>query len=79
MIVVSHVGAWMRLPTLLMIQPKSGRFLLTGSAVPVGHPVHSGAGRIVARRMRPLSLAERDLVVPTVSLRQMLEAHCTDL
>lgn len=53
--------------------PSPGRFLLTGSAVPVGHPVHSGAGRIVARRMRPLSLAERDLVVPTVSLGQMLD------
>jgi predicted AAA+ superfamily ATPase len=51
-----------------------GRFLLTGSAVPLGHPVHSGAGRIVTRRMRPLSLAERDLVTPSVSLRQMLEA-----
>jgi predicted AAA+ superfamily ATPase len=55
-------------------EPSPGRFLLTGSAVPVGHPVHSGAGRIVTRRMRPLSLAERDLVEPTVSLRLMLEA-----
>jgi predicted AAA+ superfamily ATPase len=54
--------------------PSPGRFLLTGSAVPVGHPVHSGAGRIVTRRMRPLSLAERDLIAPTVSLRRMLEA-----
>jgi uncharacterized protein len=54
--------------------PSPGRFLLTGSAVPLGHPVHSGAGRIVTRRMRPLSLAERDLIAPTVSLHQMLEA-----
>jgi predicted AAA+ superfamily ATPase len=54
--------------------PSPGRFLLTGSAVPLGHPVHSGAGRIVTRRMRPLSLAERDLVAPTVSIRQLLEA-----
>jgi uncharacterized protein len=54
--------------------PSPGRFLLTGSAVPFGHPVHSGAGRIVTRRMRPLSLAERDLVAPAVSLRQMLGA-----
>ncbi|GLY15710.1 ATPase AAA [Kineosporia sp. NBRC 101677] len=54
--------------------PSPGRFLLTGSAVPLGHPVHSGAGRIVTRRMRPLSLAERDLVSPTVSLSKMLQS-----
>lgn len=54
--------------------PSPGRFLLTGSAVPLGHPVHSGAGRIVARRMRPLSLVERDLVASSVSLGEMLRS-----
>jgi uncharacterized protein len=50
-----------------------GRFLLTGSATPVTGPMHSGAGRIVRLRMRPMSLAERGLPdVPTVSLRQLL-------
>lgn len=49
-----------------------GKFLLTGSAVPVDAPTHSGAGRIVQLRMRPLSLAERDLAVPTVSLGRLL-------
>ncbi len=38
-----------------------GSYLLTGSAAPAGAPVHSGAGRIVSLRMRPLSLAERAL------------------
>jgi hypothetical protein len=49
-----------------------GRFLLTGSAEPVDTPTHSGAGRIVQLRMRPMSLAERGLTEPTVSLRRLL-------
>ncbi|MGH3614294.1 MAG: ATP-binding protein [Pseudonocardia sp.] len=49
-----------------------GRFLLTGSAVPVEQPTHSGAGRIVTLRMRPLSLSERQRVPPTVSLAELL-------
>ena len=36
-----------------------GRFLLTGSAEPTEEPTHTGAGRIVRLRMRPLGLAER--------------------
>ncbi len=49
-----------------------GRFLLTGSAVSADKPAHSGAGRIVQLRMRPLSLAERNIVNPTVSLGSIL-------
>jgi uncharacterized protein len=49
-----------------------GRFLLTGSASPVNAPTHSGAGRIVRLRMRPMSLSERGLESPTVSLRDLL-------
>lgn len=37
----------------------SGSFLLTGSTEPPVWPAHSGAGRIVSIRMRPLSLHER--------------------
>jgi predicted AAA+ superfamily ATPase len=48
-----------------------GRYLLTGSAAPRA-PTHSGAGRIVTVRMRPMSLAERGLAAPTVSLRDLL-------
>ena len=51
-----------------------GSFLLTGSATPAaGVPVHSGAGRIVSVRMRPLTLGERGLARPTVSLAGLLE------
>lgn len=46
----------------------AGRFLLTGSANPRDARIHSGAGRIVNLRMRPLSFAERQLQAPTVSL-----------
>lgn len=49
-----------------------GRFLLTGSASPVSAPTHSGAGRIVRLRMRPMSLSERGVETPTVSLRRLL-------
>ncbi len=56
-----------------------GRFLLTGSAVPAEAPVHSGAGRIVSLRMRPLSLAERGLTRPTVSLAALLSGTRPDV
>ncbi|MGL5911345.1 MAG: ATP-binding protein [Phycicoccus sp.] len=49
-----------------------GRFLLTGSAAPTEAPVHTGAGRIVTARMRPLSLAERGLEQATVGLAELL-------
>lgn len=49
-----------------------GRFLLTGSASPAGVETHSGAGRIVSIRMRPLALAERRVEQPSVSLRKLL-------
>ncbi|HEY5296250.1 MAG TPA: DUF4143 domain-containing protein [Gaiellaceae bacterium] len=50
----------------------AGQFLLTGSAAPLEQPVHSGAGRIVSIRMRPLALSERQLGGPTVSLARLL-------
>jgi predicted AAA+ superfamily ATPase len=49
-----------------------GQFLLAGSASPQTPPTHSGAGRIVSVRMRPLALAERGLNEPTVSLQELL-------
>lgn len=49
-----------------------GRFLLTGSASPEAAGTHSGGGRIVSLRMRPLSLAERVGAPPTVSLAELL-------
>lgn len=47
-------------------------FLLTGSASPTDPPTHSGAGRIVRVRLRPMTLSERGVGVPTVSLAQLL-------
>lgn len=52
-----------------------GSYLLTGSAIPEEDgegPIHSGAGRIVPIRMRPLSLAERALGPATVRLSDLL-------
>jgi len=55
------------------------QFLLTGSASPATAPTHSGAGRIVTVRMRPLSLAERQLDTATVSLRDLLTGRRADV
>ena len=48
------------------------RFLLTGSAGPTTPPSHSGAGRIVTLRMRPMALCERGVGEPAVRLRDLL-------
>ncbi len=47
-----------------------GSYLLAGSASE--HGAHTGAGRILTLRMRPLTLSERGVETPTVSLRRML-------
>lgn len=49
-----------------------GSFLLAGSAAPLRAPTHSGAGRIVTLRMRPLALTERRGERAAVSLRELL-------
>ncbi|MDE0496850.1 MAG: DUF4143 domain-containing protein [Acidimicrobiaceae bacterium] len=73
------IDEWQRLPASLDVvrravdaDPRTPRFLLTGSAAPAELPAHSGAGRIVTVRMRPMSLAERGLSTPTVSLGTLL-------
>src|SRR3954447_15419562 len=50
---------WDRVRRAVDDRDPPGPFLLTGSVAPKGTGVHTGAGRIVAMRMRPLSLAER--------------------
>lgn len=50
------------------------RFLLTGSATPSDASIHSGAGRILSIRMRPMSLAERGLTTPAVVLSDLLDS-----
>ena len=73
------VDEWQRVPAVWDAVRRAvdrgsapGRFLLTGSAGPATPPTHSGAGRIVTVRMRPLSLSERGIGTPSVSLKSLL-------
>lgn len=73
------VDEWQRLPAVWDIVRRAvdadrspGRFFLTGSATPDGPPTHSGAGRIVRLRMRPLAFCERGVADPSVSLSELL-------
>lgn len=50
----------------------AGSLLLTGSAATRTPGTHSGAARIVSVRMRPLTLAERGVGAPSVSLAALL-------
>ncbi|MEW6582780.1 MAG: DUF4143 domain-containing protein [Actinomycetota bacterium] len=76
------VDEWQRLPSswdLIRRAVDDGAppasYLLTGSAVPMEQPAHSGAGRIPSVRLRPLSLAERGVGDPTVSLGALLSGE----
>lgn len=51
---------------------EAGSYLLTGSASVEGVATHSGAGRIASLRMRPMTLAERGIAEPSVSLHEVL-------
>lgn len=51
---------------------RPGRFILTGSASPKSPATHSGAGRILPIRMRPMTLPERGVGSPTVGLGELL-------
>ncbi|GAA4842586.1 DUF4143 domain-containing protein [Luteimicrobium xylanilyticum] len=67
-----YPASWDRVRRAVDDGAEPGRFLLTGSSTPRGVSVHSGAGRIVGLRMRPMSLYERRIAEPTVSLSAML-------
>lgn len=68
-----HPAVWERVRMAVDDNRAGGQFLLAGSAgVAPGVRIHSGAGRIVRLAMRPMSLAERGLIDPTVSLRELL-------
>ncbi len=73
------IDEWQRLPAswdlvrrAVDADPTPARFILTGSAAPADTPTHSGAGRIVTVRMRPMALSERHLATPTVRLASLL-------
>lgn len=64
---------WDRVRRAVDADSSGGRFILTGSSgLAPGVPIHSGAGRIVSMRMRPLSFAERGVCEPTISLHKLL-------
>lgn len=71
-----HVPAvWDRVRRAVDSGAPAGRFLLTGPASPIETGTHSGGGRIVSLRMRPLSLAERLDVPATVSMAGLLSGE----
>ncbi|MDR1294858.1 MAG: DUF4143 domain-containing protein [Bifidobacteriaceae bacterium] len=67
---VPSVWDWVRRQVDASAAP--GQYILTGSAVPRGASVHSGAGRMVRLQMRPLSLAERGIAEPRLSVADLL-------
>ena len=75
------IDEWQRMPAswdlvrrAVDANPAPGQFLLTGSASPAGAQTHSGAGRIVPIRMRPMSLVERGIPA-SVSLAGLLTGN----
>src|SRR5690349_14517574 len=67
-------AVWERVRRAADDDGRGGRFLLAGSAgVEPGVRLHSGAGRIVSLRMRPLALGERGIEEPSVSLASSLD------
>jgi predicted AAA+ superfamily ATPase len=76
------VDEWQRLPEVwdhirhaVDAGSPPGHFIIAGSSAPRGAVIHSGAGRIVPLRMRPLSIAERDIETPTVSFADLLAGN----
>ena len=67
---------WDAIRRAIDLDNRPRQFLLTGSASPSSPPSHSGAGRIVSLRMRPLTLSERGVGAPVVSLGSLLTGAC---
>jgi uncharacterized protein len=68
-----YPASWDLVRSAVDADPRGARFVLTGSAIPANQPAHTGAGRIVTVRMRPMTLAERGVETPSVSLRSLLD------
>lgn len=74
------IDEWQKVPEVWDVvrriadeNPTGGQFLLVGSAAPApSATAHSGAGRIGRLRMRPMTLSERGVAQPVVSLRALL-------
>ena len=71
-------SVWDRVRTAVDQDKRGGQFLLTGSAgVGSGVRIHSGAGRIVSLQLRPMSLYERGVAEPTVSVKDLVSGNQT--
>ena len=75
------IDEWQRIPSVwdyirraVDEGAKPGSFLLTGSISNTDTNIHSGAARIIRRKMYPLSLAERGIEKPTVSIGEMFSS-----
>jgi predicted AAA+ superfamily ATPase len=66
---------WDRIRRSVDAGAHAGSFILTGSATPTRKPMHTGAGRIVRLRLRPMTLPERQICRPTVSLGSLLNGN----
>ena len=65
---------WNHVRRAVDTRPGKGHFILTGSAVPPDDITrHTGAGRIVRVRLRPMSLFELGHSTGSVSLKSVLE------
>ena len=75
------IDEWQRIPSVWDYVRRAvddgaepGAFLLTGSIANSDINIHSGAARIIRRKMFPLSLAERDIEKPSVSIGELFSA-----
>ena len=81
------IDEWQRVPEVWDVikravddGAKPGSFLLAGSATPTrAVSLHSGAGRILSLRMRPMAMCERAVLDPTVSFRDLLAGDGPDV
>lgn len=76
---VTLIDEWQHLPMIWdrvrrrVDEASEAAYLLTGSATPAATgDTHSGAGRILSLRLRPMALPERGATTPTVSLVALL-------
>lgn len=74
------IDEWQKVPAVWDVVRRAvdedrapAQFLLAGSASPLpGATAHSGAGRIGRLRMRPMTLSERGVADPAISLAELL-------
>lgn len=81
------IDEWQRYPESMNLvklaidkSASPGQFILTGTpSHNLGTSIHSGAGRLPILQMLPMSLAERALEQPTVSLAELLSGEARDV